>query len=232
MSSNTFVPKRELNTLIRGAGAALSGRSRGRDQVRRHSYDVDDKRADVFRRIADGTKKGGGRWRAALLKAAKEFDQHAKEAGKRGPLTPYGIRVLEELLWRALDFKTGRSEPTIAALQGWTGYARVTVVRALARLKAHGFLDWVRRSRRKEQPREYGPQREQTSNAYFFDLGRMAKNVRQRVLDLIARCARGDEAECGTPIPPPTEPDTPAIQDPELAAMLARMAARAEGASS
>jgi hypothetical protein len=46
------------------------------------------------------------RWTDALIRTAKEFDLVHKKPGTRGPLTPYGIRVFEELL-RLPNFKTG-----------------------------------------------------------------------------------------------------------------------------
>ena len=234
MSADTAAAQsiaRATRSLLKGAGAQLAGKKRGRDRrVRRDSYDVDDRRAQVWAPIGDGTKRGELRWIDALVRTAKEYDVVRREAGKRGPLTPYGIRVFEELLKLAC-FKTGRLEPTISTIQERTRFARATVVRALARLKAHGFLQWVRRSRRTGNDGEAGPQREQTSNAYFFDLARLARGVGLRFRQLLghretAARARGDLP----PLPPPPPLGTPT--DLALREALAGLGAGIMSASS
>ena len=40
---------------------------------------------------------------------------------------------------------------------------------AIRRLRFHGLIDWVRRSIKTGNDGEFAPQREQTSNAYYFD---------------------------------------------------------------
>ncbi|MEJ8630573.1 hypothetical protein P0F65_13380 [Sphingomonas sp. I4] len=72
---------------------------RGEDRtVRRDSYDVDDKRANVWRPIGDGTVAGAMDFRDALIQTAREYDDHHR--GDRGvrPLGWTAIRVLEILL--------------------------------------------------------------------------------------------------------------------------------------
>lgn len=158
----------------------MSGRKRGTDRrVRRNSVDVDDPKAQVWRPFGDGTRRSALRWIDAWLRTAKEYDVVRKEPGEHGPLLANGIRVLEELLKLAC-FRTGRLEPTLDTLMKRCGLARNTVVRALARLKAHGFLRWVRRSRKMGNDGEAGPQREQTSNAYHFELGDLGRGVLER----------------------------------------------------
>ena len=222
---------RDVQNLLKAATARLTGRERGPDRkVRRNSFDVDDPRAQVWSRIADGTRQGGGRWRAALLKVAEEFDVVHKQAGKVGPLQASGIRVLKVIVEKGLDFKTGRSEPALLTIMKWTGYAKATVVRALARLRTHGFISWVRRSRATGNDREFGPQREQTSNAYYFDLAEMLPTVRQRLRDLLERFRRaGSDA---TPRLPKAPERTARPSDPVLAAALDRMAVKIGHASS
>jgi hypothetical protein len=222
---------RNVKQLIAGATASLTGRERGPDKsVRRDSYDIDDPRAQVFRPIGDGTIAGAMGWIDALLQTAREFDRYHKKPGQRGGLGgPYVITVLEALLGRrgvvAIDFKSGRLDPALTTLEKITGYARGTIVRALAKLREHGFLDWVRRSRKTGNDREFGPQREQTSNAYFFSLSRLPKAVLRRFLDLVAArrakaAARAATAPTATQGPPP--PRKPA--NPELASTLQAMA--------
>jgi hypothetical protein len=167
MSAPTDTPSstREMRQLIAGATAALTGRKRGPDKsVRRDSYDIEDPRAQVFRPIGDGTIAGAMGWIDALLQTAREFDRAHKKPGQRGGLGgPYAIIVLEALLGRrgviAIDFKTGRLDPALATLEKITGFARATIVRHLAKLREHGFLDWVRRSRKTGNDREFAPAR-------------------------------------------------------------------------
>lgn len=202
---------RDTRNLIRGASAALAGRERGPDRrVRRNSYDADDDpRAQVFAPIGDGTKAGAMGWIDALLQTAKEFDDLQRAPGGARPLGT-AIAVLEVLLGRRgrtkipIDFKTGRLDPAIDTIAAAAALGRGTVIRALAALKRHGFLDWVRRTRKTGNDGQYGPQRQQTSNAYFFSLNGMAKRVRQRLRDLLARKRIAREARAAAP--PPTEP--------------------------
>ncbi len=78
---------------------------------------------------------------------------------------------------------------------------------------------------------EAGPQREQETNAYFFDMARMARNVLQRFRDLQERRRRRQVNRA--PAAPPPEPGSPRTpRDPELAQALARLGAKVGGASS
>jgi hypothetical protein len=137
--------------------------------------------------------------------------------------------VLEALLGRrgviAIDFKTGRLDPALATLEKITGFARATIVRHLAKLREHGFLDWVRRSRKTGNDREFGPQREQTSNAYFFSLSRLPKAVLRRFLDLVAARRAKAAARAATALTAPQAPRPPRKPaNPELASTLQAMA--------
>ncbi|WP_294219318.1 hypothetical protein, partial [uncultured Sphingomonas sp.] len=191
LSSDASSIARQTRQILESATAGLTGKRRGPDpHVRRDSYDIDDPRAQVWRKIEDGSKQGGLAFADALLQTAEEFDVVHKRKGSRGPLQANGIRVLKAILRRALDFKTGRSEPELLTIVEWTGLSKPAVVAALARLREHGFLDWIRRSVRIGKKGLAGPQRKQTSNAYFFSLGRMRdrhKGVWQRFRQLLAR---------------------------------------------
>lgn len=209
---------RQTRALLKGAGAQLAGKKRGPDKrVRRSSVDVDDRRArEVWRAINGGSRAGGLRWRDAVVRTAREYDLVGKQTGRWGPLGPHALRVLEELL-QLVDFATGRLDPSYARLQARTGYARSTIASALRKLKVHRFLDWVRRTRIVEG--EAGPERKQTSNAYYFSLGGLPKRVLQRFRDLLGRAERTAAGEAAAPV-------TPALpRDKELAATIARMQA-------
>lgn len=228
---------RETRKLLKGAGAALGGKKRGPDQrVHRYSYDVDSRQADVFRPIADGTKAGGLAWADDYLRLAKEYDVIHKKKGERSPLMANGIRVLEALLYRCLEFKTGQLDPAITTLMKLTALSKNAVVDALKRLKEHGFLDWVRRSQRTTNEGEAGPQREQATNAYHFDIGRLgralgdaAKAVRARFLNLReARRRRNSKTPTAASPEPQAPPQASKTGDPGLEAVLKRMEAGIE----
>lgn len=223
---------RQSKALVRGMSARWQGKAeRGPDRkVRRGSYDKDDRRADVFRPIADGSTKGALGWIDCVLKTVSEWDDHSRRQGGGRPLGFHGLRVLETLLGRRgkipLDFKTGRLDPAIDTIAAAARVARNTVIRALARLKALGLLDWVRRTQVTDNAGGYGPQREQISNAYWFTLERLPKRVLQRFRDLWARkrLAQGN---------PPPDPGKPAkAASPALAAALAALDAVVPDASS
>lgn len=154
--------------------------------VRRHSYDVDDRRAQVFRPIGDGTRNGAMRWRDKYMQVAEEYDWSMKKKGARHPLGANALRVLKSLLWLpGLDFKSGRLEPAIATIMKNTRFARATVVAALRRLKDHGFLDWVRRTEKTGLEKGEGPQVKQATNAYFFNISRLAHRAAARLRQLL-----------------------------------------------
>lgn len=164
----------------RAIGDVLAGRARDASSrrtfqpVRRDSRHVGEREERIWRALGT-TKREAFRFRDALLQAARYFDERNKEAGKgNGPLGLAGVRVLEELL-AIVDFKTGRLEPAIDTICRRISKSRATVVRALARLKAHGFLDWVRRTEPTENAGEAGPQVRQITNAYGFDITRLPK---------------------------------------------------------
>jgi DNA-binding transcriptional MocR family regulator len=91
--------------------------------------------------------------------------------------------VLEVLLG-FVDFASGRCDPALDTICAKARLARATVVRAIEALKAHGFLDKVRRTRRTGRGPAEGPQREQISNAYAFAT-RLAATVQQRFAQLV-----------------------------------------------
>lgn len=140
--------------------------------VRRESLDVDDPRAQVFRPV-----DGGIAFVERYLEAIEAWADQIKRAGKQHEINANAIRVLKALLRRCMDFKTGTCEPCLDTLMRLTRLARRTVTRALATLRKHGFLDWIRRTVRTDNPPGEGPQVRQVSNAYWIDLGRLPKRV-------------------------------------------------------
>lgn len=87
-----------------------------------------------------------------------------------GALTLGDLAVLQALLFRFMDWKSGRCAPTYDDLEAETGLARDTIAAAIRRLGAVGILERMRRFRRVEAEGEQGPQVVQAPNAYRFDL--------------------------------------------------------------
>ena len=104
------------------------------------------------------------------MRAAERYERDRREAGKRnGPLGPVGLEVLRELV-RLVDYRTGRLEPAITTLMGRLKRSRDAICRALANLRRHGFLDWLRRFEPVLAKGEKGPQVRQVTNAYRLSL--------------------------------------------------------------
>jgi hypothetical protein len=89
-------------------------------------------------------------------------------AGFEKRLRRIDVTILEALI-KHVDFATGRLYPAIETIAAKAGCHRNSVIAGLRRLKAKGFIAWVRRTIRTGNEGEFGPQLEQTSNAYFFD---------------------------------------------------------------
>lgn len=214
---------RATRSLLKGAGAQLAGRSRGPDRrVRRNSYDVDDHRARVWRPVNGGTKLAGLRWKDTVISVAREYDLVGKQKGRMAPLGPHTREVLAALL-ECIDFPTGRLDPSYAKLMAMTGFAKSTISSAIRRLRAHKFLDWIRRSRVVDT--KDGLARRQTSNAFFFDIARLPRRVRLRFHQLLERKERAAEG-AAPPKPPLGEPTGPLeAKDPGLRDALAKLQA-------
>ena len=124
-----------------------------------------------------------------ILLAARRYDVVGRAPGRRnGPLGHVALEVLE-LLGHVVDYRTGRLEPSLAFLMERLKRSRDAVVRALAALREHGFLDWLRRY--EPTGREgRGPQVRQVSNAYRLTMP-------ARALRLLGRL--------GVPVPLPDD---------------------------
>ncbi len=229
-----------IRNLIRGTSARFAEKSRGPDHgegrrvPRRLSYDVDDLRAQPWRKVGDGSHAQGVIHCEALVQSAKEQrrqdwkelpnrklrevrelrDELAAElamlvAGGQAPigrpatlrheierldatiaraddrLTRIDVTVLEALLAK-IDFATGALFPSYDTIAVWAVCSRNAAIDAVKRLKNRGFVDWVRRSIRTDNEGEFAPQREQTSNAYYFDHRHgMAPRTWQRYIQIL-----------------------------------------------
>lgn len=191
--------------------------------VRRNSYHVGERELHLWRPI-DPTEIN------ARIKAARLFDRQRKAPGQRnGALGHIAIEILEAL-YEAVDFTTGQLDPSIDWICSKIGRARAAVVRAMARLKLHGWLAWIRRT--EPTGNKEGPQVRQITNAYVFGLPRdmvawVAKKLKRRPKDAIEGKDRVAQARATWLKNKPSEP----LPDGVLKA-LKRRASERDGASS
>jgi hypothetical protein len=81
-----------------------------------------------------------------LWHRARDFDRSTHQAGHHGGAVGHtGLAVLHALIFDFLNHRTGRLDPSYAAIAAKAGVCVRTVASALARLKALGILNWVRR---------------------------------------------------------------------------------------
>ncbi len=198
--------------------------------VRRCSYHEGERERQVWRPIADGSRRAARRWISAFMQAAEQYDRSKKAAGRRnGALGHIALEVLREL-FRLVDYKTGRLEPAIETLQRATRRSRAAVVAALRRLKDHGFLTWIRRTEPTDNEGA-GPQVRQITNAYGFDLTALPKRAAIIIRTLLGRAPQPDDdaarraedaAELERMITslPPSEQGSARAADPALAEAL------------
>ncbi len=105
-----------------------------------------------------------------VVLAAKRYEVVGRERGRRnGPLGHVALEVLE-LLANLVSYGSGRLEPSYAYLMVKLRRSKDAVHRALAALRAHGFLDWLRRHEAVELVEGPGPRVRQVSNAYRLSL--------------------------------------------------------------
>jgi hypothetical protein len=81
-----------------------------------------------------------------LWHRARDFDRGTHQPGHHGGAVGHtGLAVLHALIFDFLNFRSGRLDPSYAAIAAKAGVCVRTVASALARLKALGILNWVRR---------------------------------------------------------------------------------------
>ncbi len=171
----------ELTTLAHERRAALRGSGQGTfslvlpppaprcpTPVRRHSHIRGRSEGRIWRPTTRRDVQ-------AILKAAEIYNEAGlRQKGERsGPLGSVALDVLR-LFVNLIDFRTGRLEPSITTIMDRLGRSRDTIVRALKNLRAHGFIDWLRRYEPTGNEGR-GPQVQQTSNAYRLSLPEKAR---------------------------------------------------------
>lgn len=134
------------------------------------------------------------------------------------------VDVLKAVL-QPICFATGKLFPSIDWIAAKAGCHRNSVINALRRLKWRGFLSWVRRTiQTRSDPGR--PQREQTSNAYFFEhRAKMRPRLWQRFTQILtAKLRRLGFLPAGVEPPPAPSPSGP------LGQALAGLAAAVDAA--
>jgi len=89
---------------------------------------------------------------------------------RRGELTLQDLNILEVMLFKFLDWKTGHCDPTYEQIWEATGHARDTISKALRRLKKAGILEVMQRFHLLPDVEGQGPRVHQAPNAYRFSL--------------------------------------------------------------
>ena len=141
--------------------------SRQRAPVRRHSYPKGQEVGTFWRPIDRRTAN-------RIYEAAVEFDCAHKQSGhKNGPLGHIALEILRLFTTKLVNFKSGRLDPALDYMQRRLRRSRAAIVRALAALRRHGFLDWRRRYEMTGEEGRGQPPR-QISNAYRLVLPAIA----------------------------------------------------------
>lgn len=118
----------------------------------------------------------------ARMRALEEFERETKLSGRRnGAIGGIGLEVYRYLL-RLRGKKNGRLDPTIRWIADAISRSRSAVAAALARLKEHGFIDWIRRCQPIENAEPDEQQTEQIANAYVLQMPASASERVRRML--------------------------------------------------
>lgn len=178
---------RGIGELAAGIAGTRAAARRTMAPVRRNSRNAGERELEQWR-VANRFSAAERRER---LRALREYDRQHKLPGKpMGPIGRTAIDVADELMGMRC-FRTGRLDPALETIARRLRISKQTVVSALRRLKAHGFIDWFRRCRPVEDPEPGGPTVEQDTNAYWFKLPKWAAD---RVRAAIKRCPVPDDA--------------------------------------
>ena len=201
---------RSLGEILGGLEPAK--RQRSFQPVRRNSYYASDPRAGAVWQPIGRSKQEARAIVAMRMQAAEAYDRQYKEKGRRnGPLGYVGLEVLREL-YRMVDYRTGRLDPSINTLCERTRRSKQAVVDALNRLQEHGFVVRIRRAEAIENAHR-GPQVKQITNAYGFSLPKcVAEKIERKSItgplpdcELSLRKAQKEEVEAMINSPDPEQ---------------------------
>lgn len=123
----------------------------------------------------------------------RKYSSHIREKGKQLPISMTAQAVLGALL-ALMDGKTGRCDPSLDEISKRSDMSRRTVVRQLEVLRERKIVNWVRRTVKTGNAKGAGPQRQQTSNAYFIDMMNLpieiVRTLRQKLGDKLRETAK------------------------------------------
>ncbi|PKP91438.1 MAG: hypothetical protein CVT77_12160 [Alphaproteobacteria bacterium HGW-Alphaproteobacteria-16] len=172
-----------------------------------------------LQRYIDGEPAPVGR-PATLRRELGKVEGFLKAAAVR--LQRTDIDVLKATI-RGINFATGQLFPAQETIAERAGCHPNSVKAGLRRLKEHGFITWVRRTIKTGAEGMFAPQREQTSNAYYFEhRTSMPARIFQRYWQiLVTKLRRLGKIPPGNQPPPPP----PTAQDPDLIRILADLEA-------
>jgi DNA-binding transcriptional ArsR family regulator len=170
----------------------------------RRSYDIDDARAQVSAIYWQVSERNEHAFRFfdVIRKAIWQFSDHVRRPGKPLPICANAMQVFQALI-RHMDFRTGRCDPSLDTIAATCKLSRRTVVRHLDVLRRERLIDWARRTVKTGNAPGEGPQRKQTSNAYFIDLARLpveiVRTLRQKLGDKLRET--GKNRQGSGPVP-------------------------------
>jgi len=205
-------------------------RTRSNSHVRRHSKNAGGAEVSLWRTHNTFPKDEHN----ARMRAAEAFEHETKLPGKRnGALGGIGLDVLRCLL-RLRGRKDGRLDPTYQWIADKIHKSRSAVVEAVARLKACGFLDWIRRCVPIKDALPDEQQSEQISNAFILlqppsvreCVRRMLRKPSEFVRAVAEKLARQKKLDTAT-----VDDVIAEVQSPELRAILARVRASVDSAN-
>lgn len=109
-----------------------------------------------------------------LMKVARHYADAHRTKGV-APLTPSTLKVLETMLFKAMDWATGKLDWSYLQLAEKAGRAVDTVWRAILQLEAGGWLERMRRCEPNPNPAPGEPPFIQITNAYRLKLPQLVK---------------------------------------------------------
>ena len=200
-----------------------------REYPRQKVREARQERDEIAAELAQGEAAAPAGRAAALRVQLGKLDKVLEAA--RTAIRKIDVTILAALIAR-VDFATGRLFPSLDTIAADSGCHRNSVIDALKRLRRHGFVQWVRRSIATGNEGQFAPQREQTSNAYFFDhRASMPGRVWQRFIQVLtAKLRRLGKVPPALQGPPPAPPG-PVGEDSGLRAALAALGALVPNAS-
>jgi hypothetical protein len=163
--TNTTTTARATRAIIERAAAAASGKRQTGQPVRRNSRHSGTREVAPWK-VHNLFAKGQN---ARRLRALEQHARQLREPGRPSPISATVIRIYR-LLLRSRCPQTGRLDLAHATMARMLDLGVRTVQRALARLEAHGWLEWLRRTRPVDDPEPFGQQVEQDTNAYLLTL--------------------------------------------------------------